>query len=76
MTAINRELYEALRSANVADDKALAAAAVIAATRDIKMDVKDIGSRLNKVEADLAVLRWMVATNIAIALAVLWKLLK
>ena len=76
MTAINRELYEALKSANVTDEKALAAAAVVAETRDIETDVKDIALRLNKVEADLAVLRWMVSTNIAISLAVLWKLLK
>jgi hypothetical protein len=76
MTAVNRERYEALKGANVPEDKALAEAAVVADTRDIKSDVKDMAGRLNKVEADLAVLRWMVSTNIALTLAVLWKLLK
>jgi hypothetical protein len=76
MTAVNRELYEALKGANVPEEKALAAAAVVADTRDLKSDVKDMAVRLNKVGADLAVLRWMVSTNIALTLAVLWKLLK
>jgi hypothetical protein len=55
------KLYQALRSANVPDDQAHAAAEEAAGYEN----------RLGKVESDLHLLKWMVATNIAVTLIVL-----
>ncbi len=65
MTTMNRELYEALKEAHVSEDKALAAAESVAA----------FDKRFARIEVDLAVLKWMVGTNIIISLGALWKLM-
>ncbi|KAB2918492.1 MAG: integrase [Hyphomicrobiaceae bacterium] len=66
MATMNREIYEALKEANVSEDKALKAAESVAT----------FDARFARIEAEMAVLKWMVGTNIAISLAVLWRLLK
>ena len=57
-------LYDALREAGVSQDKARAAAEEVA-TYD---------SRLNKIEKDLAVLKWMVGFNMAMTASIMFKL--
>jgi hypothetical protein len=63
MPMMLEKLYDALRSVNVPDDKARAAA--IEATED--------KNRLSNVESDLRLLKWMVGFNLATTLAVLWR---
>jgi hypothetical protein len=55
------KLYDALRSANVPDDKARAAA-----TEGTQYE-----NRAAKIETNLTLLKWMVGTNVAITLVVL-----
>ena len=56
MALLLGKLYRALRSAEVSDDQAQAAAE----------EVAQFENRVAKVEGDLLSLRWMVATNIAL----------
>jgi len=60
------EVYDALRAINVPEDKARKAAEALA----------NYDPQLRAVERELAVLRWMVGTNLALTLAVLVKLLR
>lgn len=61
MPLMLEKLYDALRSANVPDDKARAAA-----TEGAQYE-----NRASKIESDLSLLKWMVGTNVAITLVVL-----
>ena len=62
---MNREIYEALKEANVSEDKAIRAAESVAS----------FDATFAKIETELTVLKWKVGTNIGISLAALWKLL-
>jgi len=57
------EVYDALLDAGASETKSRAAAEAIAGYEN----------RFYKIERDLHLLTWMVGTNIAITLAVLWK---
>jgi hypothetical protein len=59
------KLYQALRAVNAPEELAAGAAEEAAAPLD----------RLAKVEADLGVIKWMVGTNVALTIAVLFRLL-
>lgn len=56
-------LYDALKSAGVDDEKAKRAAD----------EVAGYDNRVGNVEADLTLLKWMAGTNIALTIAVLFK---
>lgn len=56
-------LYDALRSVGVDDEKARKAAE----------EVAGYDNRVGKVEADLTLLKWMVGTNVALTVAILWR---
>lgn len=58
-------LHDALLAGNVPDDLAKKAAE----------EVADYNQRIAKIEQDLALLKWMVGTNIILTLAVLGRLL-
>jgi hypothetical protein len=64
MTIMLEKLYDALRG--VAGEEKARAAAVEAA---------EFQDRLNRVEADLTLLKWMVGTNVVLTLAILAKLM-
>jgi len=64
MAMMMRQLYSALRAAGADDDSASRAAE----------EVANYDNRINKVESDLALLKWMVGTNIALTLTILFKL--
>ena len=72
MTVMNREIYEALKAANISDEKAIKAAESVAAfdkeTVSIRSDLADMTS-------DLRLLKWMIGFNLAVSLAMLWKLI-
>jgi phage shock protein A len=63
MTIMMAKLYDALRAGNVPDEKARAAAEEAAAYEN----------RAARIDTDLTVLKWMVATNLAMTIAILFK---
>lgn len=65
MSLMMAKLYAALNAAKVPDDIA----------REAAEEAAGYENRFAKVETDLAVLKWMVGTNIVLTLAVLGKLL-
>jgi hypothetical protein len=65
MTTMISEVYEALRSIGVDEPKARSAAAAMTTQ----------GEKLDAIERDLAVLKWMVGTTAGLTLIVLGKLL-
>jgi hypothetical protein len=65
MTAMIREVYEALKEAGASEEKAAKAAEAIASHEN----------HFNKMETDLTLLKWMVGFNLAVSVAVLFKLL-
>ena len=70
MSILNVDLYDALKEAGAGEGTARKAAASVAA----------YDNRFAKLESDLAMLKWMVGTNIAITFAIclptLWLLLR
>jgi hypothetical protein len=60
------KLYDALRAANVPDEMA----------RDAAVEGAQYENRAAKIETDLALLKWMVGSNIAITLIVLTFVLR
>jgi len=63
MATMISEVYDALREAGASEEKSRKAAEAIAA----------YDNRFNKIEQDLAVLKWMAGFNLAIGLALLFK---
>ena len=59
MAIMLAQLYEALRAANVPDDKA----------REAASEVAGFENRLAKLEADVGLLKWMVGFNLTLSLA-------
>jgi hypothetical protein len=64
MSIMLEKLYDALRSVDVPDDKARAAA----------VEVAEFKNDLQTVKTDLAVLKWMTGINITLSLAIIAKL--
>jgi hypothetical protein len=64
MAVMMGKLYAALRAGNVPEQQAVEAAEEIAGYEH----------ELSKIKADLMLLKWMVGTNFAATLAVLFKL--
>jgi hypothetical protein len=70
-------LYDALRAANVPDDKARDAAEEVANYEGepsrLRLDVgerfRDVGERLSRVEADVRLLKWMMGFVLAFQVA-------
>jgi hypothetical protein len=70
-------LYDALRAANVPDDKARDAAEEVAHYEGepsrLRLDVggrfRDVGERLSRVEADVRLLKWMMGFVLAFQVA-------
>lgn len=61
MPIMLEKLYDALRAANVPDDKA----------RDAAIEGAEYENRAAKIESDLTLLKWMTGSHIAITLIVL-----
>jgi hypothetical protein len=64
MTTMNTEVYDALRAVNVPEEKARAAAQALSTA---SMD-------LVKLEGKVTLLQWMVGFNLAMTVAMLWKI--
>ena len=73
------QLYDALRAGNVPDDKARAAAEEVANYEGELSKLRlDMGERLNRVEGELRLHRWMIGFLIAVVLGVFalqWQIL-
>ena len=63
MALMSAELYDALKEAGASEEKARKAAEAVAA----------FDQRFNKIENDLSVLKWMVGSNIALTITLMWK---
>lgn len=63
---IIEQLYDALIEGGTSPDKAREAARAVA----------DYDARIHNVERDLSVIKWMVGTNIAISLGLVWLVLQ
>ena len=66
MTTMIAELYDALVAAGAPEDKARKAAEAMAAHE----------SRFSRIDAELAVVKWMVGFNLAACVAIIMILLK
>ena len=66
MTTMITELYDALKDAGAAEDKARKAAETVAAYEN----------RFSRIETDLTVLKWMVGFNLAATMGILMMLLR
>ncbi len=89
MTTLIREIYEALKAAGVPDEQASAAAEAVAPKGEVatKTDMADLRTDFAALRTDFEVLRtefavlrgevntlkWMVGFNLAISVALLWK---
>lgn len=67
------KVYEALKSINVPDDKAAAAAEALMAAHHDRIEAID--TRLIKVESDVRLLTWMVGFNLLLSVGILSRLL-
>lgn len=63
MSTMISEVYDALKEAGASEEKARKAAEAIASYEN----------RFTRLESDLALLKWMVGFNLAMTVAVLWK---
>ena len=57
MSTMIYEVYDALKEAGASDDKAAKAAKALA----------DYDSRFNKIDAELAVMKWMIGATLALS---------
>lgn len=64
MAVMLEKLYDALRAAGADDDKA----------RDAAVESAAYENRINRVDADLTLIKWMVGFNLALTLSVFAKL--
>ncbi len=63
MSMMISEVYDALKDAGASEDKARKAAEAIAAYEN----------RFNRIEQDLAIVKWMLGFVLAMVTAILWK---
>ena len=70
MSMMNAELYDALLDAGAVEEKARAASQAVGDLSQLATKA-DIDKRLNKVEADINLLRWMIGFNLALTAAIL-----
>ena len=73
MPTMISEVYDALLEAGASDDKARKAAEAVAA---YDQRFAGIETRLVELAGRVALIQWMLGTNIVLTLGVLWKLLK
>jgi hypothetical protein len=72
MAVMLASLYDALKAANVPDDKARQAAEEVA---DFRSEIAAVKGEIAAVKGEIAVLKWMVGVNITLTVLVLGGLL-
>ena len=88
MSTMISEVYDALKEAGASEEKARKAAEALAGYEnrftqlDRALDVLDrkweqrfarVDERFAKVEGEVVLLRWMIGFNLALTVAILWK---
>ena len=73
MPTMISEVYDALLEAGASEEKARKAAEAVAA---YDQRFATLETRLVQLDGRVALVQWMVCTNIVLTLGVLWKLLK
>lgn len=63
MSTMISEVYDALKEAGASEEKARKAAEALASYEN----------RFNRIESELAVMKWMLGFNLAMTVAILWK---
>ncbi|MGH7967062.1 MAG: integrase [Candidatus Binatia bacterium] len=63
MSTMISEVYDALKEAGASEDKARKAAEAVAS----------YDNRLARLETDVALVKWMLGFNLAMTVAILWK---
>ena len=63
MSTMISKVYDALKEAGASEEKARKAAEAVASYEN----------RFARIETDLALLKWMIGFNLAITIAVLWR---
>jgi hypothetical protein len=71
MPIMMEKLYDALRAADVSDEKARAAAVEAA---DFTNRLNTLETRLTKIEAELTTMKWMLGFNLAFVVAITFKI--
>ena len=69
------ELYEALKEAGVSNQKAKAAAEAVEGVREEER-LRDIELKLESIQGELKLHRWMLAFILAANMAIFWMLIK
>ena len=64
MSTMISEVYDALKEAGASEEKARKAAEAVATYEN----------RFARIESDLALVKWMIGFNLAITIAILWKI--
>jgi len=70
MSMILAKTYAAFKEANVSEEKALEAAQELAEYSDTMNDLK---IKITNLEGKITLLHWMVTFNLAISVAILWR---
>ena len=73
MPTMLSEVYDAFIEAGVSEEKARKAAEAVAA---YDQRFASLETRMVELAGSVALLKWMVGTNLVLTLGVLWKLLK
>ena len=75
MTTMISEVYKAFITAGVPQDKARQAAEALSAENlATKSDVDLLDKRIDGVQAEINLLKWMVGFNLVFTMAILWKI--
>ena len=64
MSTMISEIYDALKEAGASEEKARKAAEAVATYEN----------RFARIESDLALVKWMIGFNLAMTVAILWKI--
>ena len=67
MSTMISEVYDALKEAGASEEKARKAAEAIAEA------IASYENRFARLESDLTLLKWMVGFNLALTVAILWR---
>jgi len=71
MTTMITEVYDALKSVGVDEEKARKAAEAMADHRD---DINEIKYAIAAIKSELNVIRWMLAINLGLFIPLFWKI--
>ena len=76
MATMISEVYQAFVTAGVPHDQARQAAEALSAENlATKADIKLLDKRIDSVQAQINLLKWMVGFNLAFTMAILWKII-